>query len=168
MTVKMKMATAGAIAGFAIAGVLGTGVANASVTNSVPTANYQLCGNVTDAASGWSSSGPSPSAAVGVPGLTVSGQLYNSGGTPVSAVFTSPAVTDVNGAYCVQGGSSMVSIVLAGGYAKLWTDGANTPQNTWETTGIYESDFLAHIFTKTSGLPSTWITQSANNFHMVR
>lgn len=72
--------------------------------------------------------------------------------------------TDANGRYCITGTSALVSTVTSGGYVKLETPGSGTtPANQWESTGIYESDFLAHIY-----ISFPTITQSANKFHIVR
>lgn len=162
MQVKTRLSAVGAITAAAAMTIAGAGTAAAApAVNAVPTADYQMCGIVYDSAA-WVSNAAPPSGAQGISGVKVKGTLYDSSNGYVDEY---EAITDTAGRYCLQGASNLVPVVTSGGYVKLETpnDGA-TPANQWETTGIYESNFLAHIYVSFFPL----ITQSANKFHIVR
>ncbi|MGF7121777.1 hypothetical protein AB4Z09_08335 [Rhodococcus sp. TAF43] len=125
MNVRNKAALAGVLAGAAAMTALGAGVAQAG-TPQRPTADYQMCGNVT-------------SGGAGVGGVSVTGNLSTGG--------TYTATTASDGGYCLQGNAAMKSAVLGG--AKVVLSGTNGTSavnfGTWGTSGIGTGDFFTHV-----------------------
>lgn len=143
------------------------GVASATAAvNSVPTVDYQLCGNVYSGASLAYNAAP-PSGAQGVAGVVVKGVISTASGTTYSSL-----PTDAEGRYCITAPSTMVSDVLGGATVTLTADPATLPSpfttitnNPWKSaSGIFGTSnigtgiFLLH---KVSGF------DSANNFHFL-
>ncbi|WP_182358391.1 hypothetical protein [Tomitella gaofuii] len=158
----MRKAASGALlTGLATAMVFaGTGIASAAVVNSVPSADYQVCGNVYENA-GWVKNAPPPGDAQGVKGAEVTATLYDSGD---AFVLSGSDTTDSDGAYCVEGDETLVNTVTSGGYVVLEVTSLPagytvTSDNPWEPGGLFSSThvgavtFLAH---KYSGLDSAY------------
>ncbi|MDH6679047.1 hypothetical protein M2284_003263 [Rhodococcus sp. LBL1] len=129
MSVRNKAALAGVLAGAAAMTALGAGVAQAG-NPQLPSAQYQMCGNVL-------------SGGAGVGGVTVTGTLVVGGVN--KATYTTTTAAD--GGYCLQGNSAMANDVsFNGGVVKL--AGSKSPNTvnfgTWGSPGIGVLDFLSH------------------------
>ena len=167
MSITRNLVGAAAVA--SASALLFTGVAQAApAVNKVPSADYQVCGNVYKSAA-WAETGAPPAAAVAVENVQVTGKLYASGGT--TPILNQTVSTGADGGYCITGDSTLVPTITGGGYVTLEVTSlatsspaatSVTSSNPWKgglitkSTQIKTGTFLQH---KVSGL------DSANSFH---
>lgn len=165
-------AAAGALA------LTGVGAASAApAVTATPNTNNQVCGNVYSGAP-WVENGNVPAGAEGIEGVKIKGTLYDNTDTVVDVFLTEDRTgsesyhdgydTDTNGRWCITGTSSMVPVVLGGGYVTLEVVSSPVPitsDNPWESTTetpathITEDVFLDHVYVTFPPL------LSASNFH---
>ncbi|MFF1550309.1 hypothetical protein ACFVX3_04745 [Rhodococcus erythropolis] len=169
---RIKQIGLGAAALASVATLAFAGPASAAAANSVPTTNYQLCGNVYKGTWNSNSAPPSGSGSTGVAGVTITGNLYDpTSATPTVPVFTGTSTaTDANGKYCVNANSSLSDVVVNnGGYVELTLNTPTLPTTTPPTTvtsaNPWSNAGTTHIGTSTFLAHKHLIWLSAYNFH---
>lgn len=133
---------AGVLASAAALAFAGTASA-APAVEAVPTADYQLCGNVYSGA-GLEYNAAPPAAAQGVSGVVISGVIS----TAPSTTYT--ATTDSAGRYCIQAPNTMKADVLGGATVKLTAGTPPSPfttitNNPWKSAAVFGTTNIGTI-----------------------